>query len=157
MTLQAPIHDIVVAPAAHWWPLAPGWYLLGLVAVTVGLIAMIGWARRYLRLRPRRLAIQQLQQQAPTRVTEITLLLKQVALAYHSHAAMGVWWEFLAKQLPPSLRQTYQPLLQNLATISYQPQSQQQTWVEPYREFALVWLQQALPPRHPNMTEPGHD
>lgn len=157
MTLQEPIHDIVVAPAAHWWPLAPGWYALGLLSIAVLVTLLLMVLRRYYRMRARRLALCQLQQQTPSRITDITLLLKQAALAYHSHAVMVAWWDFLADQLPAKLRQHYQPLLNTLAEVSYQPPQQQQAWLEPYHAFAQVWLRQALPPQQHQNRELHHD
>lgn len=32
---QIPLHDIHLPDAAHWWPPAPGWWLLSVVAITV--------------------------------------------------------------------------------------------------------------------------
>lgn len=52
MTPAGPqLRDIQLPPPAHWWPLAPGWWLL--VAVALLLLAWLTW-RQYRRRLPRR-------------------------------------------------------------------------------------------------------
>lgn len=89
-----------------WWPPAPGWWLLALLALGL-LILALGWSiRRYRRNAYRRQALRELQQllgrgdcQAAT-LSQLNALLKRVALARgERHAAAGLcgedWLEFL--------------------------------------------------------------
>jgi hypothetical protein len=148
MLLDQPIeiNDIVVAPAATWWPLAIGWYIVAIVVV-VAIVGTIVWSvRAYRKTRPRRLALRQLRQHPPQTLSDVTLLLKQATLAYLPHERTLSWWEFLSAQLSARQQRRYQPLLSELSEVSYQPIADQQPWLEPYREFAEVWLKRALPP-----------
>lgn len=139
------INDIVAAPAASWWPLATGWYILAVVVILTVISTVVLSVRAYRKRRPRRLALKQLRQQPPETLGAITLLLKQATLAYVSHEHTLNWWEFLGEQLSARQRRRYQPLLTSLSEASYQPYVAQQQWIEPYRKFAVVWLKQALP------------
>lgn len=147
MLLDQPIeiNDIVVAPAATWWPLAIGWYLVAIVAVVTIVGTVLLSVRAYRRSRPRRLALRQLRQHPPQTLSGVTLLLKQATLAYLPHERTLLWWEFLSAQLSTRQQRRYQPLLSALSEVSYQPIEEQQPWLEPYREFAMVWLKRALP------------
>jgi hypothetical protein len=77
------LHDIVMPPAAPWWPPAPGWYVVaGAVALATVVVAARAWAQ-YRRAAYRRAALAELGSLPPTaeatpRVAEI---LKRVALA----------------------------------------------------------------------------
>ena len=57
----AGLHDIVLAPPPGWWPLAGGWYVLGLLLIV--LISWWGWGhwQRYRANRYRRAALLELQ------------------------------------------------------------------------------------------------
>ncbi|RUO61560.1 hypothetical protein CWI76_04745 [Pseudidiomarina marina] len=157
--LDKPIemNDIVAAPAASWWPLAIGWYILAAVTLVTVISAMVLSVRAYRKRRPRRLALRQLRQQPPETLSAITLLLKQATLAYVPHHNTLNWWDFLSEQLSSRQRRRYQPLLASLSEASYQPHVAQQQWVEPYRDFAVVWLKQALPLSTKQTKEQGDD
>src|SRR5690554_814208 len=126
---QAQLQDIVVAPAAHWWPLAPGWYVL--IASTLVLIVLSVWAlwRALKRRRARRQALWQLsrlQQQPNVALNDISLLLKQAALAYFPRASISntdnhAWWQFVQSQLSARQQQRYQSLIDALQQATYQP------------------------------------
>ena len=151
---QVQLQDIVIAPAAQWWPLAPGWYvLIGSVLVLV-IYSVWGSIRAVKRRRARRAALQQLtalQQQPDSNINDITLLLKQAALAYFPQACIhntdnAAWWAFVGSQLSTGQQRRYQALLAALQQASYQPVTAQQQWLTAYYEFADLWLRQALPP-----------
>jgi hypothetical protein len=99
----AQLHDIVApAPVAPWWPLAPGWYLLALLA---------GWGlwRVLRRRRARRYRVEALAELHALRrrsaepreaVAAILVLLKRTALAAYPRAQVASlngtpWWRFL--------------------------------------------------------------
>lgn len=151
---QLQLQDIVIAPAAQWWPLAPGWYVLvGTLSVLI-IYSIWTTVRAVKRRRARREALRQLtalQQQPHGSINDITLLLKQAALAYFPHACINntdnaAWWAFVGNQLSTGQQRRHQALLEALQQASYQPVTAQQQWLTAYYEFADLWLRQALPP-----------
>src|SRR5690554_245015 len=147
---QPQLHDIVSAPAASWWPLAPGWYALAL-ATTVLLVSLVWWLLRSIRQRrARKAALRQLyalqQQPAELSLSTISLLLKQAAKAYYPASSLHntqtkQWWLFLQSQLSNRQQQKFHDLLNALPQVVYQPPSAQQPWLADYHNFAQVWLQ----------------
>ncbi|MCR9104891.1 MAG: DUF4381 domain-containing protein [Gammaproteobacteria bacterium] len=102
-------------PAAlHWWPPAPGWWLLALLVL--GLLALLVYriASRWRASRYRRQGLQQLEEHRaaydehgdPTRfVAQINAVLKSVALCAYPRGDVSrqhgaTWIEFLNTQLP---------------------------------------------------------
>ena len=57
-----PLKELHLPEAIHWWPLAPGWWLL--IVLVIGLSVLIGWLlyRRYQSNRDKRAAKRALQQ-----------------------------------------------------------------------------------------------
>ncbi|MDP3704425.1 MAG: DUF4381 domain-containing protein [Legionellaceae bacterium] len=88
----AHLHDIHLPTPIHWWPLAPGWYLVIGLIMLIGLSLMYVTYRRYAYGQARRQALQALtdceskhqhnpnSQRSTAAVSE---LLKRVALAYY--------------------------------------------------------------------------
>lgn len=100
------LHDIVEhAPVSPWWPLAPGWWVVALVVLSVGAsLALHAWieARRNAY---RTAALHQLR--AMDDVSQLPGLLKRVALAaYPRERVAGLsgerWIEFLNAEVPGS-------------------------------------------------------
>lgn len=158
------LQDIVSAPAASWWPLAVGWYLL--LGIALLLIVGLFWSltRAVKRRRVRRLALRQLAQQPPTSISAVSLLLKQAAAPYfpqlvHYKHQQQHWWVFLQAPLSQRQRQRYQALFEQLPELSYRPASEQQQLLDEYLVFAEFWLRSALPPsrRQRQQVETKHD
>lgn len=103
------LHDIVVPEAVSWWPLAPGWYVVGAFLVILLLWLGIRWIRRYRANRYRRAALSALssiERDARSRqdpwgtLAEVAELLKRVALAAFPREVVAelsgdAWWSFL--------------------------------------------------------------
>ena len=51
------LNDIVVPGPVGWWPLAPGWYVLGAIAFIACLVLAFRWWRRWQGNRYRRQAM----------------------------------------------------------------------------------------------------
>ena len=115
------MQDIIAAPAASWWPLAPGWYALAATALTLVLVTSWLLYRRYQERRMQRAALRQLQQLTATAsIAELTHLLKQTTQAYFpNHALVSLptakWHAFLLQQLSNSAQARYSELLDEIA------------------------------------------
>jgi len=72
----AQLHDIVAAPAAHWWPLAPIWYLVAALLIALVVLTATAIWRWQRRRRVRNAALRALRQPLPD-INAITLVLKQ--------------------------------------------------------------------------------
>lgn len=162
------MQDIIAAPAASWWPLAPGWYALAATALTLVLVTSWLLYRRYQERRMQRAALQQLQQLTATAsIAELTHLLKQTTQAYFpNHALVSLptakWHAFLLQQLSNSAQARYSELLDEIAAQAYQDPSRQTTQPygalqQRYYQFVKHWLKHALPPNKQALREASHD
>ncbi|EKE83806.1 DUF4381 domain-containing protein [Idiomarina xiamenensis] len=141
------LQDIVETSEPSWWPPAPGWWVLAalvLVIITASVILL----RRYIRRRRvKRLALRQLRQlDNDCRASDITLLLKQAALAYFPRQQIAAlqgrrWIEFLVGGLPSSQQRT--ALIADIEGQLYSAQGD----TSAYRGLAHDWLTKALPPK----------
>jgi hypothetical protein len=131
--LLAQLRDIHGAPPTHWWPPAPGWWLLSVLL----LLALAWGVRRYLVARSRRLRRQRLldhldmlaQTVSPEReprafLAAVNALLKLVALrAFPERDCAPMrgaeWVAFLSSGLADD---SAMPALEALAEGPYQPQ-----------------------------------
>ncbi len=102
------LQDIVMPQAVSWWPLAPGWYVIGALLLVFAVWATLRSLRRYRRNAYRRQALQELQAlgaagDLETRgqaLADIAELLRRVALtAYPRRRIVGLtgeaWLAFL--------------------------------------------------------------
>ena len=111
----------------HWWPPAPGWWLLALLLI-VGAVALWRvWRERSRRLAPLRAARDELKQLGETAtapdvvVTRVAMLLRRVAMAVAGEDATAQtgsqWISYLN-----GLANAEQPLLSpTLAELPYRP------------------------------------
>lgn len=139
------LNDIVEPGTASWWP--PAWPVIAMAVILLCacvVIAWLSWRRRQQR-RPQRLALARLRNGQLTS-SEITLLCKQVALAYYSRQQVAklsskAWLRFLgADQFAsgPSL-------LTDADRILYAHASEQQQ--RQYQALAEHWVARAKPRR----------
>jgi hypothetical protein len=102
------LRDIHLAPATQFWPPAPGWWLLALLAGAALAFLTLWFYRRYHRLRQRRRILQELDRlgtsyrhaNAPEFVTAVSTLLRRVALQRHARERVAplsgtTWLQFL--------------------------------------------------------------
>ncbi|PTB88804.1 hypothetical protein C9927_03170 [Pseudidiomarina aestuarii] len=146
----ADMNDIVSAPAASWWPLAPGWYVVGALTLILLIISVWLLIRRWRQRRMQRLALKELAQQTATDPATVTALLKQALLAYYPRERVAslqgaVWWQFLQQQLPARAAQRWQAVIDELERTQYSGDTATDLVVE-YQRYAQFWLQRALPP-----------
>lgn len=148
------LRDIHLPEPVSAWPPAPGWWLLGLlaiVAVVFIIIAFRRWHRRRCAQRQARALLTQIDWQTERWPKQLNALLKRAAMAYfplsdvaslHSQS----WREFLAKGVKPKQRQAFLQDYARLQAQLYQPEADRLE-PEPYRRWAELWLKQALPPK----------
>jgi hypothetical protein len=103
------LHDIVAPPAAPWWPLAPGWNVLGTIVAVLILIAAVraihAWQQNRYRRDARRELRKLRQVAADTRSHDnvpaaIATVIKRTALTAWPREQVAsltgsAWWQFL--------------------------------------------------------------
>jgi hypothetical protein len=147
----AQLHDIVAAPAAHWWPLAPIWYLVAALLIALVVLTATAIWRWQRRRRVRNAALRALWQPLPD-INAITLVLKRACLGYFPANRIAAltgpaWFSFLIEQLPATAQQQQRQILTQLAQQAYQ---QHPSNCAEYQQLARFWLHHALPPRSPH-------
>lgn len=143
------LNPIIAAPAASWWPLAPGWYVVAIVAIALVVVIITASIRAARRRRVKRAALRTLRNNAS--LNELNLLLKQACMGYYPRKRIGhltgkAWREFLVMHLSERNAARYYDLLVEVEQAAYRPAGEQQALQQRYAEFARTWLKQALPP-----------
>ncbi|WP_417688270.1 DUF4381 domain-containing protein [Pseudidiomarina sp.] len=143
------LNPIIAAPAASWWPLAPGWYAVGILAITLTAFLVIASIRAARRRRVKRAALRALP--ASASLNELNLLLKQACMGYYprkhiAHLTGKTWRDFLVAHLSERNAARYYDLLVEVEQAAYRPATNQQALQQRYAQFARTWLKQALPP-----------
>lgn len=101
------MHDVVSPPAVGWWPLAPGWYALAVLIVSVALWRLWRWLKRYRANAYRRQAVTAIsalqvgpQGACAADASALKILLKRTAITSFGRdpvAALSgsAWWQWL--------------------------------------------------------------
>lgn len=153
-----PLADIHLQSAPGIWPLAWGWWLVLFLVLTT-LVFSITLLHFYIKKnQARKDALHQLSQS--TSLAGINSLLKRAALSYFSREHVAgltgtPWLTFLDHQLPEA-KQGFlaNETLWQKGAFSNQPLSEQE--LETCKSLALIWLENALPPRKSVAKETGH-
>lgn len=143
------LNPIITAPAASWWPLAPGWYFVVFLALTLCIWLVVISVRSIRRRRVRRAAMRALH--ADLTLNEVNLLLKQACFGYYprghvAHLSGQAWRDFLLDHLSERKAATYYDLLVEVEQSAYRPAAEQEPLQQRYQAFAKNWLRHALPP-----------
>lgn len=143
------LNPIIAPPAASWWPLAPGWYVVGITALLLLVWLIIATLRGIRRRRVKRAALRALQPNLA--LNEVNLLIKQACMGYYARNQVAqlsgsAWREFLLRHLSERNAARYYDLLIEVETSAYRPAAEQAVLQQRYYEFAKAWLKQALPP-----------
>ncbi|AWL12395.1 hypothetical protein HMF8227_01925 [Saliniradius amylolyticus] len=148
------LRDIHLPEPVSFWPPAPGWWLLALLAfalLTFAVLAIRRWRRRRQAQRQAKALLAQIDWQGDQWPRELNSLLKRAAMAYFplndvASLHSGQWREFLCQGLADKQREAFLEDYARLQTQLYQPQTDPLS-PEPYRRWAELWLKQALPPK----------
>lgn len=102
------LRDIHLPAEPAWWPPAPGWWLLAVLALVLLVLALRTW-RRHRRVRARqqqvldeldRLAARPREKGSPALLRDLHQLLRRVARQHDAHAALqrgAAWRQTLAR------------------------------------------------------------
>ncbi|HSD70959.1 MAG TPA: DUF4381 domain-containing protein [Woeseiaceae bacterium] len=110
---QIPLRDLHLPEAIGWWPLAPGWWILIVLAVSGLLYLMYRGCQRWRSHRPRRIALRELRKlqndyrhgaDAISLSKQLSQLLRRAMLAYASRDEVAgltgqSWLEWLDRGL----------------------------------------------------------
>lgn len=147
----AQLKDIHLPPPIHWWPLAPGWYLLILLMALFTAWSLNKLYRRYLRAQPKRMALkllaeyqQSYEKDKNSQMTSARLseLLRRVALAYYPRSQVAslkgeAWIEFLNQS---AKNVDFRSVKNMLLELPFQ--SKQKTSLKPLFTRTEAWIKQ---------------
>lgn len=147
----AQLHDIHLPPPISWWPLAPGWYLLFVMCLTLFTLGLIWIIYRHHRGIAKRQALIllnayekqfELDRQSPVAAARVSELLKRVALVYyprHQVAKLhGQDWLIFLNNTSPNL--SFQDVGFELLQLPYAPMSQDTFRIKELFRLAHVWI-----------------
>lgn len=139
--------------AIAWWPVAPGWYVLGILVIFISIMTI--WFLRASRINSRAkrealaiLSIYQQQHQHDNNAVvisaQISALLKRVALAYFPREQVAnlqgmAWINFLNAT---SKKLDFNQIQQALVVLPYQPTSSQSIDLNLFFTMARQWIKQ---------------
>ena len=140
------LNDIVPPADASWWP--PTWWSLGSVLLFIAIVAFISYwlVQRRLKARARREAYKQLKILAPATTEQVTLLLKQVALAYYPQQRVSnlhgqQWLTFLLSGMSEKSQQHFNAELQQYDINRELYGQASNAFCELYKAVGCQWLQ----------------
>lgn len=140
------LHDIVESPPVPWWPPAPGWYFV--LVLAAGAVAWFGFRywKQWRAKAYRRAALRELQ--AATTPTEIAELFRRTALAIAPRTQVASlsgdrWAEWLASLVPETMPR---PVHDFLATSVYDPTTQNADFAV-IRGYAKTWIERHRGPQ----------
>jgi hypothetical protein len=142
------LHDIIIPPAVSYWPLAPGWYALGLLIVAFSVhLGMKYWAvyQKNLYRREALEVLSKMQSGEDTNKEINTLLglMKRVALQHFGREKVAAlsddaWWDFMEKYSKVKVGTEVRELSQK---ILYSPNAQASVEdVKMLKKVAKVWI-----------------
>jgi hypothetical protein len=139
------LHDIVLPPAAPWWPPAPGWYVvLGIALVLAALLTHRIW-RRWRANAYRRIALRELA--AVDDAAGVAELLRRTAMATTPRSVIAektgaAWLDWLAAQgreaMPRSVR--------DQLTAGVYGRREAPDELPVLRDYAARWITRHRPP-----------
>jgi hypothetical protein len=133
------LHDIVLPAEVAWWPLAPGWYVVGGSLLLVVMVLVYRSRKRWLANAYRRAALHELA--AIDDAAGIAELLRRTALASTSRAVIAAktgaaWLDWLESQCPQTMPETVRRQL----TIGVYTRRVEADELDELRDYAACWI-----------------
>lgn len=156
----AELRDIHLPNSVSAWPLAPGWWVLIIVACAGLAALLVLWSRRHRARLYRRQALLQMQQiehSSEQQIAALIELLKQtVNSAYpeqhYSSLSINEFFAFLRHSCPGAI---FANLPDNLDNLLYAKDSELDPLItEQLTESATIWIRQHLPSHKLNYKPP---
>ncbi len=133
------LHDLALPPDVSWWPMAPGWYVVFVLVLLLGLrVVLLAWkhwqANAY-----RREALREINSLED--VAAIAELLRRTALVIAPRFVIAertgaAWLEWLAAQCPDTMPDVVREQL--TAGVYGRPSADQD--VAELRDYAACWI-----------------
>jgi len=150
----AQLKEIHLPDQVHNYPLAPGWWILAFIVISVTIFLLVKWLKAYRLAKAKRQAIKLLSNiddNEENQNNEIMGLLKWAALQYFARDKIAPLFgsqlqQFLKDSLPEKFQNKFIDLSQSAFEHRYQIDElslQDQT----LKKAAMLWLQNALPPK----------
>lgn len=133
------LHDIVLPPQVPWWPLAPGWYVIVFILLTVIVYCGYHFWQRWKADTYRREALRELAYMED--VPAVAELLRRTALAVWPRSEVAVqtgsaWADWLAGQYPEPMAPAVHQLLGE--GIYHEPRKEDN--ISLLRDYAAGWI-----------------
>lgn len=149
------LHGIVVPSPVPYWPPAAGWYVVGILLLSLGLAWLIHALLEYRRAAYRRAALVELK--SATTMEEVATLLKRTAIAASSRDQVASlsgqdWMAWLADTSGLSLEEPVRQVLSSSLYGSSQPGD-----VSAVARFTGDWIRAHRCEQVPSRAEPAAD
>ncbi len=140
------LHDIIIPDAVGYLPPAPGWYVLGLLVLSLLFHFSIGFYKRYKKSLYRREALDELcsyEERGKDETLHLLTLAKRVAITAYGREEIAMlsgdsWWDFMEQhskaKVSKELRVQIAYLLYDKA---YEPNSVDYSSI---KEFVTLWI-----------------
>jgi len=148
----AQLSDIHLPANVHSYPIAPGWWLLAVIVLTLIIYGLLKLRQVMIKRQAQKMALKQLS--TATDISAMVALLKWAALQYFprsqvAHLTGHAFKSFLIATLPPKHQQKFTELSAEHFISVYQSVAASTTANKISAEFssaAKLWLRHALPP-----------
>ncbi len=147
--LSVTLKDIHLPEEIHNYPIAYGWWLLGLLLVSILIYSLVKWRAHSKRNHYKNIALKNLKIGQST--SETLTILKFAAMQYFPRQQVAQLYgagfqQFLMSALPLKFQDNFKTLSNDAFTCLYQ--NNEKTAHDPaFFEAAQLWIKQALPPK----------
>ncbi|ASP46666.1 DUF4381 domain-containing protein [Cognaticolwellia beringensis] len=145
----AQLSDIHLPSNVHNYPIAPGWWLLAILALALIIYTVVKLRQYFIKRKVQKIALKQLT--TATEISSIVAMLKWAALQYFprekvAHLTGDAFKTFLITTLPTKQQDKFSELSAEHFNSVYQSDSASQK-TDDFSAAAKLWLSYALPPK----------
>ena len=145
----AQLSDIHLPTNVHSYPIAPGWWILAVIVLTLIIYSALKLRHYFIKRKAQKLALKKLS--TISQVSATVTLLKWAALQYFPRTQVAnltgdAFKDFLISTLPIKHQQKFVELSEQYFISVYQRDTTSKTSVE-FSSAAKLWLSHALPPK----------